>query len=151
MSARRVAHLPIPATTFVKGRSERPAEGWADVAVDDDDAFAWGCDLFDAGCYFEAHELWERCWLQARDRLGVDADDTRFLHGLIRLTAGGVKLLDDNPTSRIAHVDGAVGYFAGLQHTIRGISPTTWQRAIDDLRAGRAPTLRPSLSCQGRS
>lgn len=134
-------HLPLPATTFVKGRSARPPEGWVELAVDDDERFAWGCDLFDAGCFFEAHEVWEGCWLAAR--AAGDVDDTRFVHGLIRLAAAGVKLLDDKPASRLAHVEGAVGYFAGLVHEQRGIAPSTWQRAIDDLRAGRAPRLTP--------
>jgi len=138
---RRVPHLPLPSTTFVKGRSPRPPEGWADVAVDDDTRFAWGCDLFDAGCYFEAHELWEACWLAARVSGLDDVDDARFLHGLIRLAAAGVKLLDDKPASRLAHVAGAVAYLQGLAGPHRGIGALTVQNAVDDLLAGRRPRL----------
>ena len=137
-------HLPLPSTTFVKDRTPRPPQGWEDVAFDDDERFAWGCDLFDAGCFFEAHELWESCWLAARAARGTGArsdDDTRFVHGLIRLAAAGVKLLDDKPASRLAHVKGAVDYFAGIDSAQRGIAPSTWRRAIDDLRAGRRPLL----------
>lgn len=141
MPERRVPHLPLPSTTFVKGRSERPLPGWSDVAVDDDTRFAWGCDLFDAGCYFEAHELWEACWLAARDDNCTDDDDTRFLHGLIRLAAAGVKLLDDKPASRLAHVEGAVAYLRGLDGARRGIDASTVQTAVDELRAGRRPRL----------
>ena len=134
-------HLPLPSTSFVKGRAPRPPQGWADAAVDDNERFAWGCDLFDAGYFFEAHELWEACWRRAGDVGGVDDPDTRFVHGLIRLAAAGVKLLDDKPVSRLAHVDGAVCYFAGIDTPQRGIVPTTWRTAIEALRAGQRPRL----------
>lgn len=143
---------PLPSATFVKGRTPRPREGWLDealaaaaddAATDDDVCFAYGCDLFDAGCYFEAHEAWERCWQRARnvDTGGV-TDDARFIHGLIRLAAAGVKLLDDNDASRLAHVDGAATSLADIDDVQRGIAPATWRRAIADLRAGRRPRLQ---------
>jgi predicted metal-dependent hydrolase len=50
-------------------------------------AYLWGLDLFNHGYYWEAHEAWEGLW-RAVDRKGLVA---RFLQGLIRLAAAGVK------------------------------------------------------------
>ncbi len=126
---RRVPHLPLPATTFVQGRSQRPPEGWADDVLDDD-AFVFGCDCFDAGCYFEAHELWERLWLLAKAR--GDDDDTAALQGLIKLAAAGVKALAGQPSGVRAHLDGAEACFARVVHWPRGLSPA----AVARLRLG---------------
>ncbi len=46
-----------------------------------------GCDLFNHGYYWEAHEVWEGLW-KASGRAGTTAD---FLKGLIKLAAAGVK------------------------------------------------------------
>ncbi len=135
--ARRVAALPLPATTFVSGLSERPADGWWLIAPSSW-WFSWGCDLFDAGCYFEAHELWELCWREARGR--GDEVDERFLRGLIKLAAAGVKLLAQVPAARDRHVDGAVALLSTVgEH--RGISAASWQAAAAALRAGHTPEL----------
>jgi predicted metal-dependent hydrolase len=53
-----------------------------------DDPFAQGARLFDAGEYFEAHEVWERRWRQATDEA-----ERRFLQGLIQIAAAFHKLL----------------------------------------------------------
>ena len=137
---RRVPQLPLPTTTFVSGQTERPPEGWSD-RVDDDDAvaFAWGCDLFDAGCFFEAHELWERCWLQAKQR--ADVDDEALLHGLIRLAAAGVKLRADNPVALRSHVAGARAYFGAVKEWKRGLSAVDVEAAAARLLLGVAPCL----------
>ncbi len=145
--ARRLPHHALPTTTFVAGRSPRPPEGWAHT-VSPDEAFAYGCDLFDAGCYFEAHELWERCWLRARaDAAGAshddEDDDVRLLRGLIHLAAAGVKLLDEKPDSRRRHVERGAALWNGTtaaQHA-RGLPPGAVDAAAADLAAGRRPTL----------
>ena len=55
--------------------------------------FLWGCDLFDAGFYWEAHEAWEAVW-HAAGRSGTDAD---FIKGLIKLAASAVKAREGRP------------------------------------------------------
>lgn len=135
--ARRVPALPLPTTTFVHGRSARPREGWWHVAPSTA-WFDWGCDLFNAGCYFEAHELWELCWRDAQQR--GDLDDERVLRGLIRLAAAGVKWLAEMPEARIRHVDGAVALLGSVASTPR-VSTTSWQAAAAALRAGTRPEL----------
>ena len=34
------------------------------LALTDERPMLWACDLFDAGCYWEAHEVWESLWRQ---------------------------------------------------------------------------------------
>ena len=137
---RRVPHLPLPTTTFVNGKTPRPQEGWSDHNIDNDTVFAWGCDLFDAGCFFEAHELWERLWLRAKAE--HDVDDEALLHGLIRLAAAGVKLSDGNLFAVRSHVAGARGYFAGIREWTRGMGSVVVEEAAEQLLRGAHPCLR---------
>jgi hypothetical protein len=135
---RRLPARPLPATTFVAGLSPRPPDGWCDD-VDRAEWFDFGCDLFDAGCYFEAHELWELCWRAAR-AVGND-DDARFVQGLIKLAAAGVKLLAGAEAPRRSHVEAAAQLLvAGPPR--RGLSLATLDAAVAALRAGRRPVLR---------
>ena len=137
VSPRRRPQLPLPRKTFVSGLSERPAEGWW-RDIDAADWFAFGCDLFDAGAFFEAHELWEQCWRAAKD-VG-NADDARFVQGLILLAAAGVKLLAGQDESRHAHLSRAQArLFAGPPR--RGLTDAALRRAVDALRRGQRPGL----------
>jgi hypothetical protein len=134
---RRLPTIALPASTFVAGRTPRPADGWFDH-VDRADWFDFGCDLFDGGFYFEAHELWEQCWRAARDVNNVD--DARFLQGLIKLAAAGVKWLAQAPEPMSSHLRGAVKLLSAGPGR-RGISERTWRRAVRALEEGQAPTL----------
>jgi hypothetical protein len=51
-------------------------------------SYLYGIDLFNHGYYCEAHEVWESLW-HACGRAGQTA---RFLKGLIKLAAAGVKV-----------------------------------------------------------
>jgi uncharacterized protein len=68
-----------------KGRSATPLvpENWADNRT-----YLLALDYFNAGFYWEAHEEWERLWRLA----GPDTAVGRFLRGLIKLAAAGVKV-----------------------------------------------------------
>ena len=137
MPRRRLPALPLPSTTFVHGMSARPVDGWWLVAPPAS-WFDWGSDLFNAGCYYEAHELWELCWRDAQQR--ADVDDERVLRGLIRLAAAGVKLLANMPDARLRHVDGAVALLSGVSMSAR-VSTSSWRAAATALRAGVRPEL----------
>lgn len=134
---RRLPHRPLPARTFVFGQSERPPAGWFDD-VDDADLFAFGCDCFDAGCYFEAHEVWEKLWLTAKAT--GDVDDEAELHGLIRLAAAGVKRLAGNESALLSHVEGARRHFARVGR-FRRVSADAVSAAAHALLTGAAPAL----------
>jgi predicted metal-dependent hydrolase len=71
-----------------------------------------GIELFDAGYYWEAHEVWEELW-HACGRIGTTAD---ILRALIKLAAAGVKVRE------------------GQEHGVR----THARRAAELLRAARA-------------
>lgn len=50
-------------------------------------ALVGGARLFDAGAFFEAHEVWEERW-----RIETDAGRRRLLQGLIQIAAALLKL-----------------------------------------------------------
>ncbi len=50
--------------------------------------YARGADLFDAGAFFEAHEVWEEAWNAAED-----PEERLFFQGLIQIAAAFHKLL----------------------------------------------------------
>jgi hypothetical protein len=99
----------LPAHTHVPGQSPRPVEAVAgNEPADPRQTFLWGVDLFNAGCYWEAHEVWESLW-HAAGRTGPAAD---FLKGLIKLAAAGVKLREGRPAGLRRHAERARELFA---------------------------------------
>ena len=68
-----------------KGRPSLPltAENWADNRT-----YLLALDYFNSGYYWEAHEEWERLWRIS----GPESTVGRFLRGLIKLAAAGVKV-----------------------------------------------------------
>ena len=68
-----------------KGRPSLPltAENWADNRT-----FLLALDYFNSGFYWEAHEEWDRLWRIS----GPESTVGRFLRGLIKLAAAGVKV-----------------------------------------------------------
>jgi hypothetical protein len=72
--------------SFGQPRCHPPAldpANWRDSAD-----YLHGIDLFNAGFYWEAHEVWEGLWQIA----GRDTPLGKFLQGLIKLAAAGVKV-----------------------------------------------------------
>ncbi len=67
-----------------------------------------GLDLFHAGYYWEAHEVWERLW-HAEGRRGPTAD---VLRGLIKLAAAGVKVRQRQPHGVVTHAARALMLFS---------------------------------------
>jgi hypothetical protein len=51
-------------------------------------SFTRGAGLFDAGRFFDAHEVWEDAWRQA-----TDPDERLFFQGMIQIAAALHKLL----------------------------------------------------------
>jgi hypothetical protein len=89
------------------GRVEPPAApiaagGWADSP-----AYRTGLALFNAGYYWEAHEVWESLW-HAHGRHGPVAD---ILKGLIKLAAAGVKVRERQRHGVTIHAHRAADLF----------------------------------------
>jgi hypothetical protein len=104
--------------------------------------FLLGCDLFNHGYYWEAHETWESSW-KACGRRGTTAD---FLKGLIKLAAAGVKVREGRADGVARH-----GARAGsLFRQVRAEVPRQRYLGLDlDTLIGFADRLtrRPSLPC----
>ncbi|HEX3726835.1 MAG TPA: DUF309 domain-containing protein, partial [Pirellulales bacterium] len=129
--ARFVPEIPFPPYSYVTGRSPHPTSDPAGhsfghlvpkplpVAPADwrhSREYLLGCDLFNFGYYWEAHEVWEALW-QACGRAGTAAD---FLKGLIKLAAAGVKVREGRPAGVARHAARAGQLFGGvLRHAGR--------------------------------
>lgn len=61
-----------------------PAERWRENAD-----FLFGCDLYNFGFLWEAHEAWEGLWHASKH----DRDQAEFLQGLIQCAAASLKVL----------------------------------------------------------
>jgi predicted metal-dependent hydrolase len=89
-----------------------PAPGPVDPARwHESRAYLMGCDLFNYGYYWEAHEVWEGLW-QATGRTGPTAD---FLKGLIKLAAAGVKCREGRADGVRRHTARAAELFQRVQ------------------------------------
>ena len=100
--------IPLPPYTFIPGHWPHPCctpgghsyglepvpaaplalETWTECG-----AYLHGIVLFNAGYYWEAHELWEEVW-KALGRRGIMAE---LLKGLIKLGAVGIKIRQGRP------------------------------------------------------
>jgi hypothetical protein len=74
-------------------------------------SFERGTALFNAGFYWEAHEVWEALW-HAEGRKGPTAD---LLKGLIKLAAAGVKVRERQPHGVVTHAQRAAALFRSLR------------------------------------
>jgi predicted metal-dependent hydrolase len=82
------SHRIIPAPHKGVDRARADAFKQAVERLDDDEAWRFGVDLFNAHYFWEAHEAWERLWHSAPD--GSRAKSA--LKGLIQIAAALLKL-----------------------------------------------------------
>lgn len=73
-------------------------------------SYLWALDLFNSGFYWEAHEEWERLWRAT----GADTTMGRFLKGLIKLAAAGVKVREHSLHGVRRHAASAGEVFADV-------------------------------------
>jgi predicted metal-dependent hydrolase len=73
-------------------------------------SYLWAIDLFNFGFYWEAHEEWERLWRST----GADSLAGRFLKGLIKLAAAGVKVRERSVHGVRRHAASAGEVFADV-------------------------------------
>lgn len=61
--------------------------------------YLYGIDLFNAGFYYEAHEVWEELWFET----GKTSPEGQFLQALIQLSAAELKnrLREEKPAKRL--------------------------------------------------
>ena len=95
-------------------------DAWAESRT-----YLFAIDLFNSGFYWEAHEEWERLWRAS----GAETMVGRFLKGLIKLAAAGVKVRERSVHGVRRHAASAgevfadvaaeadADYFCGLEFT----------------------------------
>lgn len=76
----------------------------------DNRSYLIAIDLFNLGYYWEAHEEWERLWRVS----GPDTTGGRFLKGLIKLSAAGVKVREKSIHGVRRHAASAGEVFADV-------------------------------------
>ncbi len=103
------------------------ADGWAESRN-----YLLAIDLFNIGYYWEAHEEWERLWRAT----GPDTLVGRFLKGLIKLSAAGVKVRESSLHGVRRHAASAGEVFADVAAEVGedrfcGLEFTMMQYAAD--------------------
>lgn len=141
----------LPPYTYVPGVTPHPISDPAGHMFQDSEVLdswtqkqvlAWGVQLFNAGYYWESHEVWEHLWID----LGRTTADARTVQGLIKLAACGVKCLEGNANGAQRHA----GRSAELLAT-DSESPLLTEISITRARATAAtavqsPPLLPAVS-----
>jgi hypothetical protein len=90
-----------------KNRTTKPldADAWADSR-----SFLLSVDYFNCGYYWEAHDEWDRLWRAS----GPDTTVGRFLKGLVKLAAAGVKVRENSIHGVRRHAASAGEVFADV-------------------------------------
>lgn len=116
----------LPAYTYIPGtetphpirdpqghshkRKGRPPKALAAETWADNRSYLLAIDLFNLGFYWESHEEWERLWRVS----GPDSTAGRFLKGLIKLSAAGVKVRENSIHGVRRHAASAGEVFADV-------------------------------------
>ena len=125
--------LDLPAYTYIPGtttphpfrdpkghshhlkglKSAKPlvAESWANNRT-----YLVAIDYFNLGYYWEAHDEWERLWRIS----GPDTTVGRFLKGLVKLSAAGVKVREKSIHGVRRHAASAGEVFADVAAEVGG-------------------------------
>lgn len=118
---RLLPQRPLPDYAYLPGRLPHPVRDPAGhsyqvqlvhPAADlDSEEFTWGCELFNHGYYWEAHEAWEGLW-HVSDK---GSPLRSLLKALILLSAAGVKIREGKQTPAIRHAGRAAGLLRQLK------------------------------------
>jgi hypothetical protein len=154
LSAQRYTDTPFPSYRFVPGRNPHPIahpaghsyvppgtpephmelrapEKWRESRE-----YLYGCDLYNHGYWWEAHEAWEHLW-RLTDRDGVQFE---FLKALIQVSAchlkaymgriAGVRRLQ---ASSLAHLRAVIEHIEGRE--FMGLNVTRWYIEVSEYYA----------------
>ncbi len=118
---------PLPRAAYIPGgpfsRPNEPRdESLRTPAPIPDDPAGWttsaayrrGVALWNAGYYWESHEVWESLW-HAHRRVGPTAD---LLKALIKLGAAGVKVRQGQPRGVSVHAERAAALFEAVRSAV---------------------------------
>ena len=154
---RYASSIPYPAYAFVPGRNPHPVSDPAGHSygkshvipepLDSNDpgrslAYREALDLFNAGYFWEAHEVWEGLWIAA-GRAGVVAD---FLKGLIKCAAAGVKSCEGRTVGVTRHARRAAELFESVRDAQSPPAKEFCGLVLDELiRAARLLAEHPEV------
>jgi hypothetical protein len=92
------------------------------TAANDDPRYIQGVERFNAGDYFEAHEVWEELWLDG------PAEERRFIQGLIQAAVALYHASRKNGRGARRLFQTGRGHMAGYGAWHRGLAiPEFWQ------------------------
>lgn len=154
---RFVPHRSFPLYAYLPGRQPHPVrdpdghsykcEPAPVIASLEAVEFLWGCDLFNHGYYWEAHEAWEGLWhaLEKGDAL------KNLLKALILLSAAGVKIREGKGAAAVRHAGRGAALLRGDNRLLGkafsqalGSSPD-WIASCAEATAINPPVLRVTL------
>lgn len=94
-------------------------------------SFTRGAGLFDAGRFFDAHEVWEDAWHEA-----TDPDERLFFQGMIQVAAAFHKLLVmGSPVSAVRLAERALAKLDRLEGAPHGLDLARFR---DEVRVAAA-------------
>ncbi len=150
---------PLPAERHLPGLTPRPQGGPVAAAAaavragfepadwPASPAFLYGFDLLAAGCFWEAHEVWEPGWL----RCPPNGRERHALQGLIQAANAGLKAAMGRPAATRRLLGLAAGCFAeaGGEAPVLGLDPGRAAAALAALQGleGVAPLESGIAGC----
>ena len=154
-----VKSWPLPETAHVPGRTSRPDASPAYLAAAaapavteparwaENAAYRYSVRLFEAGFFWEAHEVWEPVWM----RSPPNSRERALVQGLIQLANACLKLRMGRPQAAERLLDLAARHFLDAgEIALMGLDPTALRRqthvfrhAVGDGVEGR-PRLAPN-------
>lgn len=106
----------------------------------DESQFARGITHFNAGQFFEAHEVWEELWLVARE------PEKTFLQGLIQVAAAFHHHARENARGAKSLLAAGIAKLQGFPEDHRGIAVSDFRAEakswLEEIEAGSAVESR---------
>jgi uncharacterized protein len=133
------------------GKREAPAAYFEASRWRENGDFLFGCDLYNHGYLWEAHEAWEGLWHRARH----DADQADLLQGLIQCSAASLKIPMEQPAGRARLAELGTGRLERVARAqgghYMGLDLFDFVRAFREFAAQAAPDLdaRPRIELSG--
>jgi hypothetical protein len=144
----------MPTRAYIPGQTphadkpeshESEAEVWdgREESLGGAEDYLWGVDLFNAGFYWEAHEVWEELWKRAPS----SSRSRAFLQGLIQCAAASLKAASGQWPACQTLTDKALARFSALHEPDRaryqGVDLPDFARQFRGYCDARSSETRP--------
>lgn len=128
-----VTAVVFPSHRYVPGQTARHPEGWFDaVKAEDATALRTGVAYFEAGYFWECHEVLEAIWLRAQD----GSDERIMVQAVIQLANARLKLVMARPKAavRLCEIVGDLLGTLPAQAAPLGLSVSDWSGKLAQTR-----------------